>query len=504
MGPTAPGPHVVIVGGGIAGLAAAHALATDERGRAAGIACTLVEAEDRVGGKLRTEVVDGCLVECGPDSFLATKPWARDLCVALGLQDRLVGTRPGRGVYVAYRGRLRPLPDGLALGVPTRPSALVRVGLLSPGEALRAAADLVLPRRAATDDEPVGRLLRRRLGAAVVDRVAAPLLAGIYAGDADALSAQAAFPQLCQWERRHRSLILAGLAQQRRCATRQARPADRPAQDGDGGPPGAASVFLSLAGGMGELVAALLAALRGRVQVLRGVAVARIAPPAGREPAYTLHLDDGRVLRADGLVLAVPAFAAADLLAPLSPAAAVALRHVPYASTAAVTLAYRRDAVAHPLDGHGFVVARGEPLAITACTWVSSKWPHRAPPETVLLRCYLGRAGADAIVGADDATLVDTARRDLRAVMGLDASPRLVHVVRWPRAMPQYLPGHLDRLAALEAALAPLPRLALAGAGYRGVGVPDCIRQGQEAAARVLAALVPRPGTAPAPLTPTR
>ncbi|MCL6553988.1 MAG: FAD-dependent oxidoreductase [Firmicutes bacterium] len=164
MWPTSPSPHVVIVGGGIAGLAAAHALATDERGRAAGIACTLVEAEDRVGGKLRTEVVDGCLVECGPDSFLATKPWARDLCVALGLQDRLVGTRPGRGVYVAYRGRLRPLPDGLALGVPTRPSALVRVGLLSPGEALRAAADLVLPRRAATDDEPVGRLLRRRLG----------------------------------------------------------------------------------------------------------------------------------------------------------------------------------------------------------------------------------------------------------------------------------------------------------------------------------------------------
>ncbi|MCL6552768.1 MAG: protoporphyrinogen oxidase [Firmicutes bacterium] len=494
--------RVAVVGGGITGLAAAYGLSKAEGPR--GVEVTLYEQAPRLGGKILTERVDGFILEAGPDSFLTSKPEALALSRALGLGEDLVGTGPDRTVYVLSRGRLHPLPEGLALVAPTRILPFLRSGLFTLPEKARIGVELLLPPRKVDGDESLGAFVRRRLGQAALDRIAAPLLAGIYAGDADALSAQAAFPQLCQWERRHRSLILAGLAQQRRGATRQARPADRPAQEGDGGPPGAASVFLSLAGGMGELVAALLAALRGRVQVLRGVAVARIAPPAGRELAYTLHLDDGRVLRADGLVLTVPAFAAAGLLAPLSPAAAAALRQVPYASTAAVTLAYRRDAVAHPLDGHGFVVARDEPLAITACTWVSSKWPHRAPPELVLLRCYLGRAGADAIVGADDATLVDTARRDLRAVMGLDASPRLVHVVRWPRAMPQYLPGHLDRLAAIEAALAPLPRLALAGAGYRGVGVPDCIRQGQEAAARVLAALVPRPGTAPAPLTPTR
>ncbi|MDR7556706.1 MAG: protoporphyrinogen oxidase [Armatimonadota bacterium] len=506
MSPGVPAPHVVVVGGGIAGLAAAHALATDAQARAAGIACTLIEADDRVGGKLRTEVIDGCLVECGPDAFLATKPWARDLCVALGLQDRLVSTRPGRGVYVAYRGKLRRLPDGLALGIPTRPLALVRAGLLSPADALRAAADLVLPRRRAADDESIGRLLRRRLGAATADRLVGPLLAGIYAGDAEALSVRATFPQLCEWERHYRSLILAGLAQSRRraAAPRTAPSAAGPAPQRQVVPTGDSGVFLSLAGGMGELVDALLASVRDRVQVLRGVAVAQLVAPGGPQPVYTLRLEDGRVLRADGLVLAAPAFVAADLLAPLCPAAAAALRAVPYASTAAVTLAYRREAVAHPLDGHGFVVARGEPLAITACTWVSSKWPDRAPPDTVLLRCFLGRAGADAIVAADDATLVETARRDLRAVMGLDAVPRLVHVVRWPRAMPQYVPGHLARLSAIEAALAGLPRLALAGAGYRGIGVPDCIRQGQEAAARVLAALVAHSGAAPVPVTPTR
>jgi oxygen-dependent protoporphyrinogen oxidase len=249
-------------------------------------------------------------------------------------------------------------------------------------------------------------------------------------------------------------------------------------------------VFLSLAGGMAELADALVAALRKHARVLPGTAVTRITLSGARGAGYALHLSDGGVLGADALILATPAFVAADLLAPLVPAAAAVLRGIPYASTAAVTLAYRRHDVAHPLDGHGFVVARGEPLQITACTWVSSKWPGRAPPGIALVRCYLGRAGAEAVVAADDATLVETARRDLRTVMGLDAVPRFAHVVRWPRAMPQYTPGHHDRLAALEAALAGLPPLALAGAGYRGLGIPDCVRQGQEAAARVLAHLL--------------
>ncbi|MDR7483312.1 MAG: protoporphyrinogen oxidase [Armatimonadota bacterium] len=486
-----PGHHVVVIGGGIAGLAAAHRLVSDARARDAGVTCTVVEADPRLGGKLHTEVVDGCIVECGPDAFLAAKPWARDLCAALGLADRLIATRPGRGVYVAYRGRLRPLPDGLVLGIPTRPDLLVRAGLLSPADALRAAADLLLPRAREAADEPVGRLLRRRLGAAVVDRLAAPLLAGIYAGDADALSVQATFPQLRQWERRHRSLILAGLAQRR-----TGRAADEHRQgDGANTPPGA-PVFLSLAGGMAELVDALRAALQHRAALLTGTPVVRIVRPDPREAAYALYLGDGRILRAQALVLATPAFVAADLLAGFAPAAAAVLRDIPYASTAAVTLAYRRAEVAHPLDGHGFVVARGEPVQITACSWVSSKWPGRAPPGIALVRCYFGRAGADAIVAADDATLVETARRDLRLVMGLDATPRIAHVARWPHAMPQYTPGHLDRLAAAETVLAGLPHLALAGAGYRGVGVPDCIRQGQEAAAQVLAQIALRPGAA--------
>jgi oxygen-dependent protoporphyrinogen oxidase len=466
---------VLVVGGGITGLAAAYALVTDPVARRLGVACTVIESEPRLGGKLRTERIDGCLVEHGPDSFLATKPWAADLCRALGLGDRLIPTLPGRAVYVAARGRLHPLPDGMAFGVPTRLRPLVGTGLLSPLEKLRVAADLVLPRRVGRGDESLGGLLRRRLGDAVVQRVAGPLLGGIYAGDPDQLSARATFPLLGQWEASHRSLVLAALAQRRRGASAPTGP-----------------MFLSLAGGVGELVEHLQAALAG-VTVLVGrtvVHLARHRQDGGQ--GYHVRLDDGQTLDADAVVLTVPAFAAAALLAPLSRPAGAALRAIPYVSTAVVTLAFDRDHVRHPLDGHGFVVARDEPLAITACTWLSSKWPHRAPPGRVLVRCYLGAAGREAVVDEPDGRLVALARADLAKTMGIDATPRLAVVTRWPKAMPQYPPGHLERLDAVEAGLASLSGLALAGAGYRGIGIPDCVRQGTEAAGRVIAALARR------------
>jgi oxygen-dependent protoporphyrinogen oxidase len=466
--------HVVVVGGGITGLAAAHALAQDPRARALNLSWTLVEREARLGGKLRTEHVHGCLVEAGPDSFLAAKPAAADLCRALGLGDRLIGTLPGRAVYMAHRARLHPLPDGLAMGVPGRALPVLRTALLSPAEKLRLGLDLVLPRGQINGDESVGALIRRRLGRAAVDRLAGPLLAGIYAGDADQLSARATFPHLLEWEASHRSLIVAALAQRRRAGSQRT---------------GASPLFLSLVGGVEELVRALAASL-GNDHILPGRTATRITrrADAGRSP-YVVKLDDGRRLDADAVLLATPAFAAADLLDPLAPAAAAELRKIPYASTAAVTLGYRRSAVLSALDGHGFVVAHGEPLQITACTWTSSKWPHRAPPEIALLRCYLGAAGRDAIVDEEDDHLIRTVRADLRATMRLDAEPVFSVVSRWRRAMPQYLPGHLDRLAAIAAAMRALPRVALAGAGYRGIGIPDCIRQGREAAGQLVDAL---------------
>jgi len=305
----------------------------------------------------------------------------------------------------------------------------------------------------------------------VVDRLAGPLLGGIYAGDADALSLRATFPQLLEWEAAHRSLVLAALARRRRVPR------------GTGSP---SPLFLSLVGGVGELVERLEASLGGTV-VLAGRTVQRIGRRTAQgRTSYALLLDDGRTLAADALLLATPAYVTAGLLASLAPSVASALRTIPYVSTAAVTLAYRRETIRHPLDGHGFVVARGEPLTITACTWVSSKWPHRAPPDVALLRCYLGAAGSEAVVDRDDEALVDLARADLRTTMAIDAIPVFTRVARWTKAMPQYPPGHLDQLEAIEAGLQALPGVALAGAGYRGIGISDCIRQGTEAANRLI------------------
>jgi oxygen-dependent protoporphyrinogen oxidase len=357
--------------------------------------------------------------------------------------------------------------------------------------------DLLLPRGRAGEDETVGGFLRRRLGGAVVSRLAGPLLGGIYAGDADALSLRATFPQLLEWETSHRSLVLAAIARRRvlrRNGTRRTGTRDTGTGIPSAGTGSPSPLFLSLVGGLGELVERLEASL-GSTTVMTGRTVTRIARRVERgRTSYTLHLDDGRPMAADALLLATPAFITADLLASLAPAVASALRQIPYVSTASVTLAYRRETVRHPLDGHGFVVARDEPLNIAACTWVSSKWPHRAPPDVALLRCYVGAAGRETVVECDDATLVDLARADLRTTMGIDATPVFTAAARWIRAMPQYPPGHLDRLDLIEAGMQTLPGVALAGAGYGGIGIPDCIRQGTEAAARLIEPLVSSEG----------
>jgi oxygen-dependent protoporphyrinogen oxidase len=229
-----------------------------------------------------------------------------------------------------------------------------------------------------------------------------------------------------------------------------------------------------------------LTASLGETAILTGRRVTRLVGQSERrEPGYAVLLDEGTCLEADALVCATPAYVTARLLEPLAPAAAANLRAIPYVSTAAVTLAYRREAIVHPLDGNGFVVARGEPLNITACTWISSKWPYRAPAGIALLRCFLGAAGREAVAEEDDRRLTDLARADLRATMGVDATPLFVSVTRWPAAMPQYPPGHLERVEAIERAVEALPGITLAGACYRGIGIPDCIRQGAEAARRL-------------------
>ncbi len=449
--------RVAIVGGGITGLAAAYALAGHE--------VLLFERGPRLGGKILTERLDGFLLEAGPDSFLTTKPQAVEVSRALGLGDELIGTSPGRTVYVLSRGRLHPLPEGLMLIAPTKVAPFLRSGLFSWGEKARIAADLLVP-PGRDGDESLGAFVRRRMGRAALDRLAAPLLAGIYAGDAERLSLQATFPQLRELERRHGSLI-AGVLAQRRTA-------------GAGAGDGRLPLFMTIRGGLDRLVGALAAASGADVRT--GTEVAAIGPDGA---GYVLDLAAGGRVDVDALILATPSYAAADLLATLAPEAAALLRQIAYASTATISLAYREEELPR-LAGHGFVVARSEGYRITACTWASAKWPDRAPPGYGLLRAYVGSASDPRALDRSDAEIIALVRSDLAEAMRLTASPILARVSRWPRSMPQYALGHLERLAEVERLLSWHPRFSIAGAGYRGIGLPDCIKQGMAAAARVV------------------
>ena len=462
---------MVVVGGGIAGLSAAYALSQSD---GPPVACTLVEAESRLGGKILTEQVGGFVIEGGPDSFLSLKPWGIELCRKLGLEDRLIGTNPERRrTFVYSRGRLEELPEGLALGFPTRLGPFLRSGLLSwPGK-LRLGAEVLVPRRREEGDESLGEFFRRRLGDEALERIIEPLMTGIYAGDADRLSIQATFPRFPEMEREHGSLVRSMLGARRRHKASEKGEASR------------WTPFVTLRGGLSELVRALTGRLSA-VKVCLGRRVCAIRA-RGEGAGYEVLLDGEPPIAADALVFATPAFGAAGLLEPLDATLAGMLGGIPYASTATVTLGYRREGFSHSLDGYGFVIPRIERRVLLASTWSSSKWDHRAPDGSVLIRSYVGGAGRDAALERSDEELVELVRADLRHVMGVTEEPVLARVFRWPRAMPQYLVGHLERLAVIEERLKRWPGVFLAGAAYRGVGIPDCIRDGLSAAERVRA-----------------
>ncbi len=458
--------RVVVIGGGITGLAAARALAGTP-----GVVVSLVEATDRLGGKILTERRDGFVLEAGPDSFLSQKPAALRLCEELGLGDRLVGTlEGGSGTFILREGRLEPLPEGITMLVPTKVRPLLGSRLLSTRAKLRLGLEWLIPPRPADGDESVATFVTRRFGREAFERMAQPLLSGIYAGDAEQLSLLATFPRLSETERRHGSLIRGMIAERR-----QAAPPTRGRR---------LSPFVSLRGGLGEMVEALAASL-ARVDLHLGT---RAEALERRGEAYLVHLADGARLEAEAVVLATPAYAAADLLEPLDPALADTLRSIPYVSTATISLAYRASDVGRIGAGRGFVIPRVENRELTAVTWASSKFPDRAPEGSVLLRGFVGRAGREGAVDLPDDLLLRLVRAELREILGLDAEPTLARVYRWRRALPQYTLGHLDRLAAIDRALERLPGVALAGAAYRGVGIPDCIESGERAAREVLGA----------------
>ena len=494
---------VVVVGGGIAGLSAAYRLT--ESGHP-GLEVTLLERSDRFGGTIRTVERDGCLVELGPDSFLTSKPWLSDLAGRLGVADRIIPTaRTHRRSHVVHRGKLHPLPDGFLMMAPTRLWPMVGTSLFSWKGKARCALDLVLPRGSATGDESLGAFVRRRFGGEVLERVVQPLIGGIYAGDPDTLSLKATIPRFFEMEQRHRSIIKA-MVTQRRVAAKQQRDASagratakqhvgtsagsgNSASSGDpagrGDRTGSGARYGELASfdrGMETIVQALLRklpsdALHNRAEVTR----------LTRDGSgWNLSCGHGRRFDADGVILAIPSHHAAELLHDTDTGLYDELAAIPHASSAVMNLAYRRADVPHPLDCFGFVVPAVEDREIIACTFSSVKFPNRAPEGLVLLRVFLGGTLQQELLQSDDEFLLRIVRGELRDLMGIESEPLHTELAHYPDAMPQYLVGHGWRVERIESLLGRHPGLALAGNAYGGVGLPDCVRSGEQAAERVL------------------
>jgi oxygen-dependent protoporphyrinogen oxidase len=432
---------------------------------------TLLESDNRLGGKVQSDRVGRLLLERGPDAMFVRTPAVLDTLHRFVVKGDLVTPDPRhRQSYVLRDGDLHALPDGMQTGVPRALTPLVLTRLLTPWGKLRAAAEAVVPARDVNDDESVDSFVRRRFGAEVAERIAAPLLGGIYSSDIRRLSLLATAPYLRQTERDYGSLLRASLAQREH---RLANAASRPA-----------SPFVSLRAGMDNLPRAMrsrLPATRVRVRTpLLGITRRGTS-------GLTLLLPEGEKLEVDRLVLAVPASVAGPLLAPLVPEAADRLSHVRYASVIVAALAFPAAVRASAPEGSGFVVAPDQARLLAACSWSSNKWPHTAPDGELLIRCHLHVENQPELLDASNRIIIEEVRRELQRTIGLSATPLVTQVFRWPDSIPSYSVGHLRRMAELDRALAAeLPGVVLAGAAYRGVGVPDCIRQGEEAAARIL------------------
>lgn len=444
-------PPVVIIGGGITGLAAAYDLAQ------AGVPHLLLEPRQRLGGVIETRTWDGCVLECGPDSFLSAKPEALALIKELGLESEVIGSNDAERVtYILRRGRLVRLPEATTMFVPTRPGPMLASPIVGWGTKLRMALEL-LRRPVHHPDRSVAAFVIDHFGRETLDYLAEPLLAGVYGGDPAQLSAASVLPRFVEMERRSGSLVRALMR-------------SGPAAPG-------VPLFRSLKGGLGRLVERLAAAAN---------AVHAGAEAIRQEERGWAVRAGAEWIEAAQLIVACPAWAAAPLLGAIDARLARGLEQIPYTSSAIVTLIYREAEFDGMRAGTGFLVPRRERRKLMACTFVGTKFAHRVPPDKIALRCFFGGAGNDAVVEEPDEALLRAAREELRRILGLTAQPVYTAVSRWPRSMAQYTVGHGERLKEIEARAAAIPGLFLAGNAYSGIGIPDCIRTGRQAAQRVI------------------
>jgi oxygen-dependent protoporphyrinogen oxidase len=457
-------PEVIIIGGGISGLSTAYYLAQG------GVASTIVESRPRLGGVIQTDYVEGCTLEAGPDSFLSIKPAALELIRELGLADQVIGSNDHlRVTYVRKRGRLVPLPDGLMMVVPTRILPLLTTPLLSWKTKLRMGMELLRAPKAMTRDESVAEFVGEHYGAEAVDYLAEPLLSGIYGGDPRALSVTAVLPRFVELANRYGSLTRGVLAE--RAKAMQARA-------NAGAPP----LFRTLKGGLGQLVDAIVRSIDGKARVRRTRAEA-----VERAGTGFLIRAGGAWLQADRVIVACEAHSGAALLGAVDGRVAELLGAVPYSSSMTVALGFDAADFARPPGGFGFLVPKKERRRLVACTWVGTKFPHRAPEGKIVARCFLGGMEDAGVLEESDEAVLAAVLDELREIAGVTAQPRFWRIARWPRSMAQYAVGHPQRVAELQARVAAIPGLYLAGNAYQGIGVPDCIRMGKAAAAAILA-----------------
>ncbi len=473
--------RVVIIGGGIAGLATAYSL-TSLAPEGAGLDITILETRKKPGGNIQTEKRRGFIIEGGPDCFLSEKPWAVKLCREIGLGEQLLPTNDRlRKTFVLSGGRLHELPEGVILMIPTKIMPLALSGLISWRGKLRMLLEVFIPRKKDRSDESLGHFVRRRLGEEVLDKIAEPLVAGIHAADPDTMSVRASFPKFVQLEEEYGSLI-------RGMIKRMAKFRKRPSSTNPWGDRKKMTMFVTLEDGMSTLIETLVSIITERGVKIRTEATVK---EVGEEKKGRLRvvLTNGDAMTADAVVIAAPAHAAARLTRGLDRELSKKLGEIPFSSTATVTMAFKESDIPRPLNGFGFVVPRSEGRGIMASTWSSVKFDGRAPEGSVLLRCFVGGAKGAELLELNNKEMTEMVRRELRDIMGITAEPLFTRIFRWKKAMPQYTIGHEERVREIEALTADHKGLFLTGSSYRGIGIPDSIHGGETTARRILSLL---------------
>lgn len=471
--------RVVVIGAGLSGLVTTRRILELAKSLRRHVEVILLEAKDRIGGAIWTNHYEGFTLEGGADSFITNKPWALELCRELELGDQLIGTdTKHRRSFVVRRGKLLPVPEGFVLMAPNRIGPILTTPTISWRGKLRMLMDLVIPRGTPDADESLASFVRRRLGREALDRLVQPLVGGIYTADPLDLSLSATLPQFQKMEQEHRSLILAGIRQ-----ARNTKAVDLSASGARYG------LFVTLKDGMGTLPRTLAESLPGGILRL-STPVRKITKQESGSGGWRVELLNGAPIDADAVVVSTEAYSTARLLDGFDPELALHLRAIPYASSAVLNVAYRREQVAHPLDGFGVVVPRVENRDILAVSFTSVKFPSRAPLGTVLMRVFVGGATQPELFDYDDTAMRQMVRRELAELLGVKGDPLLEVIARHTRAMPQYTLGHMDRVRTIRRLQSRHSGLIIGGNAFDGVGVPDCVRAAGEAADATLASLV--------------